>query len=115
VNLVMRPAPPGPCWRCGAYGHLAARCTATKQYPFSQHVVDSTQHVVDSTGVSNVDAVHLLPYVSCADEMAPESVISNQCVDRPKEHGSPLLCECVDRPEDCGTPLWDEYVNHMMV
>jgi len=70
VNPVM--APPGPCWRCGAYmyGHLAASCTATKQYPFSQHVVDSTQHVVDSTRVSNVDAVQLLPCVSCVDEMA---------------------------------------------
>jgi len=24
------PASSGPCWRCGAYGHLATSCTATK-------------------------------------------------------------------------------------
>ena len=65
--------------------------------------------------MSNVDAVQLLPCVSCADEMAPESVISNQGVNRPKEHGSPLLCECVDRSEDCGMPLWGECVDRQMM
>jgi len=85
------------------YGHLAASCTATKQYP--------SQHVVDSTGVYNVDAVQLL---SCVDGTASGSAASNVCVDGPREQGILLLCECVDGPEDCGTPLWDECVEGQM-
>ena len=35
--------PLGPCWRCCAFGHLAASCTVTKSYPLSQPVVSSAE------------------------------------------------------------------------
>ena len=50
------PGPLGPCWRCGAFGHLAASCTATKLYPLSQPVVSSAE-------VCNVDKVELSLHV----------------------------------------------------
>ena len=44
-----------PCWRCGAFGHLAANCTVTKSYPLFQPVVSSAD-------VSTLDKVELSLY-----------------------------------------------------
>ena len=39
-----RPRMLGPCFRCGAFGHLAASCTAKERlYPFCQPVVSSAE------------------------------------------------------------------------
>ena len=39
-----RPRVLGPCWHCGAFGHLAVTCTAKeKLYPFCQPVVSSAE------------------------------------------------------------------------
>jgi len=67
-NPGVRPA--GPCWRCGAYGHLAASCTVSKTYPFSETVVASTE-------VSTVDTAQLTPGI---DSVAPEPVVLNNHV-----------------------------------
>ena len=54
-----RPRVLGPCFRCGAFGHLVATCTAKeKPYPFCQPVVSSAEPVIglceSNTGVVKV-------------------------------------------------------------
>ena len=66
------PGPLGPCWRCGAFGHLAASCTAAKSYPLSQPVVSSAE-------VSTVDKVELSLYVGGVNGVAAEPGTSNNC------------------------------------
>ena len=63
--------PPGPCWQCGAYGHLAAGCTASKPYPLSKCVVNSAE----------VSSAHTAQGSACANEVTAESATCNEGVD----------------------------------
>ena len=53
-----RPQVVGPCYRCAAWGHLAASCTAKeKVYPFCQPVVSKAEvadKAIYNVGVNNV-------------------------------------------------------------
>ena len=61
-----RPRVLGPCFWCGAFGHLVATCTAKERsYPFCQPVVSSAEQVFElyesNTGVvkvANMSAEH---------------------------------------------------------
>ena len=68
----------GPCFRCGAYGHIQATCSAPpRTYPLLQSVVSTSAE-------SKVPA--------CVDDvcMCDELDVDDMCM------GSGLFCECVD-------------------
>ena len=83
------PGPLGPCWRCGAFGHLAASCTATKSYPLSQPVVSSAE-------VSTVDKVELSLYVGGVNGVAAEPGTSNNCTVKLKASDQSVWYEGTD-------------------
>ena len=83
------PGPLGPCWRCGAFGHLAASCTAPKSYPLSQPVVSSAE-------VSTVDKVELSLYVGGVNGVAAEPGTSTNCIVKLKASDQSVWYEGTD-------------------
>ena len=78
VNSVMVwPRPPrmisrplGPCWRCSAYGHLAASCAASsKPYPSSKCV---------SSGSAEVSGPHMAQGSTSVNQLVAESTHGGQ-------------------------------------
>ena len=67
----------GPCWRCGAYGHIQAHCPMPqgRLYPLLQPVVstsaevDIINEVSACVGTSNVYLEHDILCVKCVDSV----------------------------------------------
>jgi len=93
--------PPGPCWRCGAYGHLAASCAASgKPYPLSKCV---------SSGNDEVSGPHMAQGSKSVNQVVAESTTGDNCVDGSSENVNLVVAQsnmgddCVDgSPENNG-------------
>ena len=69
-----RPRVLGPCFSCGAYGHLAASCGAKERpYPLNQPVVSSAADVSEF--------IHQSTCGVCVDNVAAGSARGIECVD----------------------------------
>ena len=72
----IRPKVLGPCFTCGAFGHLAASCPLKgKQYPFGQPVVSSAEVTSVLSEYSELSMC-----VRGADSGTAESCVPLQCV-----------------------------------
>ena len=86
--------PLGPCRQCSAFGHLAASCTVSKQYPLPQPVVSSAE-------VSTLDKVELSLYDGGVNSVTAEPVTSNNFSAKLKASGQSVWYEGTDQQAVC--------------
>ena len=86
--------PLGPCWQCGAFGHLAASCTVSKQYPLPQPVMSSPE-------VSTLDKVELSLYDGGVNSVTTEPGTLNNFSAKLKASGQSVWYEGTDQQAVC--------------